>query len=82
VPANTYGQYFDLDFLAGFCWLGFRGTAARAFMTRLEGLRFRFASGFLMPPSCQSCASIASRSTIQPYQYRRQPSLTPRPHED
>lgn len=54
MPANTYGQYFDLDFLVGFCLLGFRGTAARAFMTRLEGFRFRFAFGFLMPLSSQS----------------------------
>lgn len=48
---NTYGQYFDLDFLAGFCLLGFRGTAARALMTSLEGVRFRFAVGFVLPPA-------------------------------
>ena len=47
----TYGQYFDLDFLAGLCVLGLRGTAARAFMTSLEGLRFRFAVGFVRPPA-------------------------------
>ena len=56
VPANTYGQYFDLDFLDGFCSLGFRGTAARALMTRLEGFLtrcfcFRFAVGFVLPPA-------------------------------
>ena len=31
--------------------LGFRGTAARAFMTRLEGARFRFAVDFVLPPA-------------------------------
>ena len=41
VSANTYGQYFDLDLGAGFCLLGFRGTAARALMTRLEGFLTR-----------------------------------------
>ena len=51
MPANTYGQYFDLDLLAGFCLLGFRGTAARALMTSLEGLRFRFAVGSVLPPA-------------------------------
>lgn len=55
MPANTYGQYFDLDSLAGFCLLGFRGTAARALMTRLEGFLasrfcFRFALGFVISP--------------------------------
>jgi hypothetical protein len=59
VPGNTYGQYLDLDFLAGFCLLGFRGTTARDSMTSLEGFLtrrfcFRFACGFVMPPSCQS----------------------------
>jgi hypothetical protein len=48
-----------LDFLAGFCLLGFRGTTARATMTRLLGFLtrrfcFRFAFGFAMPISCQS----------------------------
>lgn len=56
MPANTYGQYFDLDFLAGICLLGFRGTAARAFMTSLEGFLtrrfcFGFACGFVLPPA-------------------------------
>ena len=59
MPASTYGQYLDLDFLAGFCLLGFRGTASRDTMTSLEGFLTRrfflgFACGFVMPPSCQS----------------------------
>jgi len=49
VTRNTYGQYFDLDFLAGFCLLGFRGTASRDTMTSVEGVRFRFAVGFFLP---------------------------------
>ena len=46
-------QYFDLDFLAGFCVLGFRGTAARALMTRsgeiMLSLRFWFRHVLIMP---------------------------------
>jgi hypothetical protein len=52
--ADTYGQYFDLDFLVGFGLLSFRETTARALMTRLEVFRFRFDFGFVMPASCQS----------------------------
>jgi len=26
VPANSYGQYLDLDLVAGFCLLGFCGS--------------------------------------------------------
>ena len=37
MPVNAYGQYLDLDFLAGFCSLGFRGTTARALMAGLDG---------------------------------------------
>ena len=55
MPENTYGQYFDLDFLAGFCLLGFRGTAARALITRSVGFLtrrfgFGFALGFVISP--------------------------------
>ena len=61
MPANTYGQYLDFDFLAGFCLLGFRGTVARAFMTRLEGFLtrcfcFRFALGFVISPRASTLA--------------------------
>lgn len=51
-PQNTQGQYFDFDFLADFCLLGFRGTAARALMTRLEGFCFRFVFGFSVALLC------------------------------
>ena len=55
-PANTYGQYFDLDFPAGFCLLGFRGTTSLDTMTSLEGFLtrrfcFRFTVGFVLPPA-------------------------------
>ena len=56
-PRPFRGRSLYVDVLAGFCLLGFRGTAARAFMTRLGGFLtrcfcFRFAFGFVMPPSC------------------------------
>jgi hypothetical protein len=53
-PGMAYGQYFDLDFLAGCCVLGFRGTTARALMTSsvdvLAGsFCLRVAAGFVLP---------------------------------
>ena len=45
------GRSRYLDFLGGFCLAGFRGTVARAFMTSLEGLRFRSAVGSVLPPA-------------------------------
>ena len=30
MPANTHGQYFDLDFVAGLCLLSLRGSTAGA----------------------------------------------------
>ena len=50
--ATTYGQYFDFDFLAGFCLLGLRGTTSRDTMTSLEGLRSRFVFGFVFALFC------------------------------
>jgi hypothetical protein len=69
VPANTYGQYLDLDFLAGFCSLGFRGTTARALMAGLDGFLpgsfcFGLAFGSDMfhtmpePPTCASSSQF------------------------
>jgi len=52
VPANTHGQYFDLDFLRGFCLLGLGGSKAGA---AERGSRFLvsvlpLALGFLATP--------------------------------
>ena len=60
-PASSNGRFVYLDFLAGFCLLGFRGTVARAFMTRLEGFLtrcfcFRFALGFVISPRASTLA--------------------------
>ena len=52
MPANTHGQYFDLDFLAGFCLLGLCGSTAGAaecgsrFLASVLPLAF----GFLATP--------------------------------
>ena len=52
MPANTHGQYFDLDFLRGFCLLGLGGSKAGA---AERGSRFLvsvlpLALGFLATP--------------------------------
>ena len=52
MPANTHGQYFDLDFLAGFCLLGLGGSTAGV---AERGSRFLasvlpFVVGFLATP--------------------------------
>ena len=52
MPANTHGQYFDLDFLAGFCLLGLRGSSARAAERESRALAsvLPLALGFLAIP--------------------------------
>lgn len=67
-PVSSYGRSI-LDFLAGFCLLGFRGTTARDSITRLEGFLtrrfcFRFAFDFLMLPSCQRSMAFRQPLTI------------------
>ena len=54
-PATFYGRSLYVDFLAGFCLLGFRGTTSRDTMTSLEGFltrrfcfRFAFGSGMAL----------------------------------
>ena len=73
MPANTYGQYLDLDFLAGFCSLGFRGTTALALMAGLDGFLpgsfcFGLAFGsdmFHMMPESPTCASPSQFKVYQ-----------------
>ena len=69
---HFYGQYFDLDFLAGFSLLGFGGTTSGDTTTSLVGFIpgsfcFCFAVGFITPsikPFIKGPASILELANI------------------
>ena len=52
MPANTHGQYLDLDFLAEFCLLGLCGSTAGAAErgSRFLASALPLALGFLATP--------------------------------